>query len=191
MRRQTLIVMVKEPRPGRVKTRLGRDIGMVGAAWWYRHQCRRLLRQLRDPRWDIALAVSPDREGLASRVWPDDVFRIPQGKGNLGKRMARALSITTGPSVLIGSDVPGVRRGNIADAFRGLGSSASVIGPAPDGGYWLVGLKHPSRLPKNLFCDVRWSTEHALEDTMPTLPKPVWKTGMLSDVDTVADLKGA
>ena len=60
--------MVKEPRPGRVKTRLGRNIGMTAAAWWFRHQTARLLRRLRDPRWQIVLAVAPDRAGLADAV---------------------------------------------------------------------------------------------------------------------------
>ena len=183
--------MVKEPRPGRVKTRLGRGLGMTNAAWWYRHQTRRLFRNLDDPRWNIVLAVSPDREGLASRTWPRHLARIPQGSGDLGRRMARALSATPGPTVLIGSDIPGIAREDITIAFRGLGSSASVIGPAPDGGYWLVGLKQPSRAPKGLFRHVRWSTEFALEDTLPTLPQPVFCAGPLSDVDTAADLKGA
>ncbi len=62
--------MLKEPRPGRVKTGLGRDIGMTAAAWWFRHQCRRLLRELDDPRWRLVIAVSPDAEGRASRIWP-------------------------------------------------------------------------------------------------------------------------
>jgi len=56
---RTLIVMLKEPRAGRVKTRLGRDIGMVGAAWWFRHQVRRLLRRIDDPRWNVVLARGP------------------------------------------------------------------------------------------------------------------------------------
>ena len=161
--------MVKEPRAGRVKTRLGRDIGMTSAAWWYRHQCARLLRRLRDARWDIVLAVSPDREGLVSRVWPRDLARMPQGRGDLGARMARALCATPGPTVLIGSDVPGITRADIAFAFRGLGPFASVIGPAPDGGYWLVGLNHPGRAPRGLFRNVRWSGEHSLCLAQPGL----------------------
>ncbi|MFQ5624577.1 MAG: DUF2064 domain-containing protein, partial [Paracoccaceae bacterium] len=87
-RRPRLVIFVKEPRPGRVKTRLGRDIGMVPAAWWYRHQARRVLRRLAgDPRWQTWLAVTPDREGLQSRVWPAHLPRIAQGGGNLGQRM--------------------------------------------------------------------------------------------------------
>ena len=90
--RPTLIIMVKEPVPGRVKTRLGRDIGMTAAALWFRHQTRSLIRRLRDRRWDIVLAVSPDRDGMASRFWPADIPRVPQGRGDLGVRMARLLA---------------------------------------------------------------------------------------------------
>ena len=75
--------MLKEPRPGRVKTRLGRDIGMGAAAWWFRHQTGRLLRRLEDPRWQLILAVAPDRDGLQSRVWPAHLPRLPQGGGDL------------------------------------------------------------------------------------------------------------
>lgn len=191
MRRQTLIVMVKEPRPGRVKTRLGRDIGMTAAAWWYRHQTARLLRRLRDPRWDILLAVSPDRGGMASRVWPHELARIPQGAGDLGQRMKRALAATPGPTVLIGSDIPGVRRSDIEVAFARLRAGESVVGPARDGGYWAVGLKHPRRVSRKLFANVRWSTEHALEDTLAGLPGPVGRAGWQSDIDSADDLKGA
>lgn len=180
--------MVKEPRPGRVKTRLGRDIGMTAAAWWFRHQTRALIRRLRDPRWQIVLCVAPDREGLRSRVWPPDLPRLPQGRGNLGDRMARMLDATPGPSVLIGGDIPGIRRTHIARAFRALGDHASVIGPAPDGGFWLIGLKHPSRAPRSLFRNVRWSHPDTRADTLPTLPQPVALIDELADVDTASDL---
>lgn len=182
--------MVKEPRPGRVKTRLGRDIGMVGAAWWFRHQTRSLIRRLRDPRWQIVLAVSPDREGLRSRVWPADLPRVPQGRGNLGDRMARRLrAAPKGPVCLIGADIPGITPGHIAQSFAALGRAELVFGPAPDGGYWLVGAQRYSALPSGLFQDVRWSTEHALTDTLASCPGTrVALLDHLRDVDTVADL---
>lgn len=190
MRRQTLVVMVKEPRAGRVKTRLGRDIGMVPAAWWFRHSVRRLLCNVSDPRWDLLLAVSPDAEGLRSRVWPEHLPRIPQGRGDLGQRMARLLALPQkGPVVIIGGDIPGVRRHHIADAFAGLGSNRAVFGPATDGGYWLVGLKRTTPPPRGMFNGVRWSTEHALADTLATMPgyDPAF-AAILQDVDTASDL---
>ena len=156
--------MLKEPRPGRVKTRLGRDIGLTTAAWWVRHQTRRLIRRLGDPRWHIILAVAPDREGLQSRVWPEHIDRLPQGPGNLGDRMARMLRSTTGPTLVIGADIPSIAKPHIARAVQTRNQNASILGPAPDGGYWLVGLKHPARAPATLFQNVRWSSSHALQD---------------------------
>ncbi len=187
MRRQTLIVMVKEPRAGRVKTRLGREIGMTNAAWWYRHQLARTLRNLRDPRWSLVLAVSPDA-AVANRCFPAGLERIPQGGGDLGQRMRNALIATPGPTLLIGSDIPGVTRTHIAKGFRTLGDARTVIGPAKDGGFWLVGLKHPAQAPQNLFTGTRWSHSETLADTLPSLPHPVARIDMLADVDTARDL---
>ncbi|MGR3291496.1 MAG: TIGR04282 family arsenosugar biosynthesis glycosyltransferase, partial [Paracoccaceae bacterium] len=79
--------MVKEPRPGLVKTRLGRDIGMTVAAHWFRHQSQSLIRRMRDTRWTTIVAVTPNIAGLESRVWPLDLLRFPQGPGNIGTRM--------------------------------------------------------------------------------------------------------
>ena len=190
MSTRTLIIMVKEPRPGRVKTRLGREIGMTAAAWWFRHQTGALLRRLEDPRWQIVLAVAPDREGLQSRVWPGHLPRWAQGGGNLGARMARMLGqVPRGPACLIGADIPGITRAHIAEAFQALGDQDAVFGPAPDGGYWLIGLKHPRRQPPGFFKGVRWSTEHALADSMATLPNHrVAQVATLRDVDTADDL---
>ena len=187
--RPLLIVMVKEPRPGRVKTRLGRQIGMVPAAWWFRHQCRALLRQVVDPRWRVALAVAPDAEGLASRVWPAQIARLSQGRGDLGARMGRLLK-RAGPGtpvVIVGADIPGLRRRHIAAAFRKLGAADAVIGPATDGGYWLIGLRHVP--PPGLFAGVRWSSAHARADTLATLRGlRIAEAATLADVDEAADL---
>jgi len=183
--------MVKEPRPGRVKTRLGRDIGMVSAAWWFRHQCKRLIRNLRDPRWQIVLAVNPDRAGMTSRIWPRDLVRRHQGPGTLGDRMRRQMrQAVPGPVCVIGADIPGIRRHHIADAFHALGQHDAVIGPTPDGGYWLVGLKRPDLATPQVFSGVRWSTRHAMADTMVSLySRRVVQIATLRDVDHVTDLR--
>ncbi|WP_171124542.1 MULTISPECIES: DUF2064 domain-containing protein [unclassified Ruegeria] len=188
---RSLVIMVKEPRPGRVKTRLGRDIGMVGAAWWFRHQTRSLIRRLRDPRWQIVLAVAPDREGLISPIWPADLPRAAQGRGDLGDRMGRMLrGMPPGPVCLVGADIPGITRTHIAGAFKSLGAAQMAFGPAHDGGYWLVGAQRYGALPSGLFRNVRWSTEYALADTLSSVPgQRVALLNPLRDVDTVADLK--
>lgn len=188
--RPRLVIMLKIPRPGRVKTRLGRDIGMTCAAWWFRHQVKFLLRNVEDPRWDTILAVSPDIEGMTSRVWSPHLPRIAQGRGDLGDRMARIFrTLPPGPVCIIGADIPDIRRHHIASAFSSLGAADAVFGPAPDGGYWLVGMKRVRPVPFDMFKDVRWSSAHALEDTMATLTgHSVAKIATLLDVDTATDL---
>ncbi|MBR9863297.1 MAG: glycosyltransferase [Rhodobacteraceae bacterium] len=186
-----LYIMVKEPRPGRVKTRLGRDIGMIPATWWFRHQTRRLIRRLSaDPRWQTVLAVSPDHAGVQSRVWPSHLPRFAQGGGNLGDRMGRALrSPVPGPVLVVGADIPGITPRHIADAFKALGDHDAVLGPAPDGGYWLVGLKNARPAPRDLFKGVRWSSEHARADTLETLGGlSCAMVAELRDVDRASDL---
>ncbi len=182
--------MVKEPVAGRVKTRLGQDIGMVQAAWWFRKQSRDLIRRVTDPRWQIVLAVSPDRDGLMSRFWPGHVPRVPQGPGHLGHRMGRMLrSMPSGPVCVIGADIPGINRTHISDAFAALGAHDVVFGPAEDGGYWLVGAKRRRALPPDLFAGVRWSTKFALTDTLATVGDArVTKIATLVDIDTKQDL---
>ena len=187
--RPTLVVMLKEPRAGRVKTRLGRDIGMVGAAWWFRHQVRALLREVEDPRWNLVLAVAPDHAGLVARVWPAHLPRVAQGPGDLGARMGRLMRcLPPGPVAIIGGDIPGVRKAHVARAFAALGRNAAVFGPAPDGGFWLVGLKR-LQVPATLFDGVRWSSAHTLSDSIASLPGArIALVDTLRDVDTAADL---
>ena len=181
--------MVKVPRAGRVKTRLGREIGMTSAAWWFRHQTRALLGRIEDPRWTTVLAVAPDAEGLTCRCWPAHLPRWAQGRGDLGQRMARMLAQAGGPACLIGADIPGITRAHVAAAFDALGGHDAVFGPAPDGGYWLIGVKHPRRQPPGFLRGVRWSTSHALADSRATLPGArIATVATLRDVDTASDL---
>jgi rSAM/selenodomain-associated transferase 1 len=189
-RRRRVYIFVKTPAPGRVKTRLGREIGMVAAAWWFRHQVARLVRRLRDPRWELWLAVAPDAEGMTSRALPA-LPRRPQGAGNLGQRMARVLrQPPPGPALIVGADVPGLGRMQVAAAFAALGWADAAFGPAEDGGYYLVGLARGRRAaPYGMFAGVRWSGPHTLADTLWTLRDlKVAFIGTLPDVDEAADL---
>jgi len=190
---RTLVLFVKEPVPGRVKTRLGRDMGMVASARWFRHQALRLARSMAgDARWRTVLAVAPDRAGLLSRVWPAHAPRWPQGRGDLGARMGRVFrTFPPGPVVIVGGDIPDITPALIERAFRALGENDAVFGPAEDGGYWLVGLKRRRATPPGFMRGVRWSSAHTLSDTLATLPAD-WRTGTirtLPDIDTLDDLR--
>jgi uncharacterized protein len=178
--RPTLILFVRLPRLGTGKKRLARDIGAVAALRFERLMLARSLRRLgRDRRWSLRLAVTPD---CSVGDWPSGLDVTPQGAGDLGRRMHRALAARPpGPAVLVGSDIPGLTAAHIAEAFALLGRHDVVFGPARDGGYWLVGCRH--RPPD--FGTVRWSSRHALEDTLGNLPRrlSVGFAATLGDVD--------
>lgn len=99
--------------------------------------------------------------------------------------MARILrTLPPGPAVIVGSDIPELAPPHIARALAALGAHDVVLGPATDGGYWLVGARGRSRL-SNLFQAVRWSTPHALADTLANMPRgrSVVLLETLADVD--------
>lgn len=184
--RRTLIIFVKAPRIGAVKRRLGAAIGMESARRFYHLATNALLRRVaRDPRWETVLAVTPDAFAGSGRFWPVGLAREPQRSGDLGARMARALHrhAGQGPAVLVGSDIPDLGAGQVWQAFRALGRHDLVFGPATDGGYWLVGARR--KPDSNLFARVRWSSPHALADTLANIRQGarVAMLAPLSDVD--------
>lgn len=181
--RGTLVVMAKAPVAGAVKTRLARAIGPIEAVRFYRTALSALLRRVGgDPRWTIVLAVTPDWT-VAAPCWPVGIARIAQGRGDLGARMRRAIDAAgPGPVAVIGSDVPGIRRSHVAAGFRALGAHETVFGPAEDGGYWLVGERRRPGV-RRLFAGVRWSTEHALADTLLNCKGKAALLETLPDVD--------
>ena len=188
-----LVMFVKAPRAGRAKTRLAKDIGAARAAGFYRHATQTLTQRLgRDPRWQLLMAVDPPcvLESGWENIWPPHLTRIGQGGGDLGDRMGRVFEkLPPGPVLIIGSDAPQISTAQIAQAFKKLRGADAVFGPAPDGGYWLIGMRRDYAAP-NLFENVRWSTEHALKDTIKTLPSTyrISYLSELDDVDEGADL---
>jgi rSAM/selenodomain-associated transferase 1 len=185
--------MAKSPRAGRAKRRLAREIGTTGATQFARTCLAHTLSRLaRDRRWQTVLAVAPDSDARAT-VWSraaGRIKRLPQRRGDLGERMQRLFRrLPPGPVLIVGGDIPGLTAGEIAKAFRLLGNADAVLGPAMDGGYWLVGLR---RSPKLLapFAGVRWSSPHALADTVANLDgKRIDFAALLGDVDTAEDYR--
>jgi rSAM/selenodomain-associated transferase 1 len=168
-----LVVFARELRLGRGKRRLARRIGAVAAIHFQRVALHTLLLRLgRDSRWTTWVAVTPDCGRLPHL--PSGSRLRSQGAGDLGERMRRPMrrppvGLPPGPVVVIGSDIPDIRRHHIAEAFRVLGSYPFVFGPARDGGYWLVGSRRRPAETPDIFGGVRWSTEHALADTLAHL----------------------
>ena len=179
--RRTLVVFARAPQLGCVKRRLARDVGTVAALGFYRTTLHRLLRRVgRDRRWRTVVAATPDR-------WrPRGHPSIPQGAGDLGHRMARALAACPpGLAVLVGADIPALDGRHVAHAFQALRRAGRVFGPAEDGGFWLVGIRRDSRPAPRDFGAVRWSGPHALADALVgyARDRPAILVDRLGDVD--------
>ena len=183
-----LVVFAKAPVMGRAKTRLAAGIGNVHALRLYRAMTARVLRNVRDARWRTVVAVSPDRARV--KLW-EGVATVPQGGGSLSPRLARAMDVR-GPVCVIGTDCPQVGARDVADAFALLRTHDVVLGPADDGGFWLVGARKAEAWAEaGMFAGVRWSTEHALADVRGNVERAGGRVGELRtlvDVDDVAAL---
>ncbi len=190
MNNNFLVMMVKRPACGAVKSRLAAGIGAVAATSAYRTMMYNSIRRLAfDRRWRFVLAVAPDN-AVFEPFWPQSISLVAQGNGDLGDRMQRIMAgMPPGPVVIIGSDIAAMRPAHIARAFKKLGDVEVVFSPAGDGGYSLVGLKRSLRTPV-IFNDVRWSSPHTLDDTLLNLGG--LKAGYieaLHDIDILADWK--
>jgi glycosyltransferase A (GT-A) superfamily protein (DUF2064 family) len=190
--RRHLVLFVRAPRLGVGKRRLAAEAGDIAALRFERAMLGLLSRRLgRDRRWRLLLAITPDQCVARRRLWRSGATIRPQGAGDLGVRMRRALAeCPPGPAVLIGADIPAVEAHHIAEAFDLLGRHDLVFGPAGDGGFWLVGARRSPRLPP-LFGKVRWSGPYALADVLGNLPRlvSVGCAARLDDVDDAISLR--
>ena len=185
-----LIVLARAPQLGRVKRRLAAAIGDVAARRFYREMLLGDLGRLAGPGWVPWLALTPPRFAARGRTWPCGWRRFAQGSGDLGRRMADALGrFWPDPAVLVGADIPDLDRAHIVRAFRALESHDVVLGPATDGGFWLIGIRRgfprAACTARALFQGVRWSSATTLADTVARL-SPRFRVALidrLSDVD--------
>ena len=190
-------VFVKAPDPGAVKTRLAADIGAEQAAALYRRMGRALVAECVAPGRHRTIAwFSPASRVTAVLEWLEDCGHdgiLCQSPGGLGERLAAAFErhFAEGARrvVVIGSDCPQVGVSLVRQAFRALEDADLVIGPALDGGSYLLGLNAPA---PSLFHDIQWSTEVVYRQTMDQAGRLNLSMAVLPelrDLDTVADAR--
>ncbi|MGI9474663.1 MAG: TIGR04282 family arsenosugar biosynthesis glycosyltransferase [Rubripirellula sp.] len=195
--------MTKYWEPGRVKTRLGQSIGMESAALLHRLFVSYLCENLVEVGGRLELCVSPPQSltliGEQLRTWGlSDRWGITsQCDGDLGVRIRHWFHRTlmenpNASALLIGSDCPTLTRGDIQCAAKALDNDDVVLGPAVDGGYYLIGIRGPWR-PEfdSLFQAIPWSTDRVFTVTKKRLAETKLTSSDLDqreDVDTIEEL---
>lgn len=188
-----VITFLKAPRPGLVKTRLGRDIGFDQALRVYRALAESQIRRL-PPAVGVQISYAPRGAAAEMKSWLGRrlLYRAQVG-GGLGERLQHAFATAFrrgfGPVLAIGADCPALDCDTIERAIGLLGRNDVVLGPASDGGYYLVGLRWPTT---GIFRDVPWSTDQVLETTLARIAE-AGLTGVQlevkDDLDTLSDLR--
>ena len=191
-----LIIYAKVPRSGQVKTRIAAEIGNGRAAEIYRAMLSGFLARLRGlrRRWHMEIHFTPaDQETLLVPEVPPGVPRIAQVDGDLGARLkasfASAFQAGRDPCVIVGTDSPDLPVRFLQEALDQLAAHDVVLGPARDGGYYLIGLRAP--LP-GLFDGIPWSSSEVCQATLrkaQQLGKTCYTIPEWSDVDTLKDLE--
>ena len=171
------------PEPGRAKTRLIPALGAEAAAALHKRLTERTVATVRAAGLPLEVR-STGAEPAAFRDWLGaDVTVVDQGEGDLGARLARAAE--TVPVLLLGADVPDVTPALLAEAAALLAEQPLVIGPAEDGGYWLLGLA--AAMPQ-LFERIAWGTVSVFAETLARAPVPPALLPRLADLDRPEDL---
>lgn len=196
MTAKRLIVFARSPEPGKTKTRLIPALGPEGAARLHEEMIRTTLGECRAACKAMAAQLEVRTTGCEPSAFAvrfgGELHCTDQGGGDLGERLHRAITAAAEQGatriVVIGTDCPTLTSDLIESAFSGLIDSDVVLGPALDGGYYLIGLKAPCQ---SLFTDIAWSTAEVFEATKCAASAAGFTVKVLvtlRDVDTPADL---
>ena len=189
-----LVVIAREPKPGRVKSRLARDTSRDQAAALYRAFILDTLEMCaKVPGATLCLAYTPDHAtGVFSTLAGPRFRLIPQGEGDLGDRLHRVCQQLFDEGlegvIAIGSDSPTLPGTIVRAALRSIRRKDVVLGPCLDGGYYLLGLSRP--VPR-LFEEIPWGTAGVLGATLGRIEEAGCSLDLLPpwyDVDTTSDL---
>jgi rSAM/selenodomain-associated transferase 2/rSAM/selenodomain-associated transferase 1 len=198
---ERLIVFTRFPEPGITKTRMIPALGAKGAARLQRQMTEHILATAAKASIRPDLTIEVRHEGgnadlMQKWLGPQSSYR-PQGPGDLGRRMVRAFEEafreSKGAAVIVGSDIPGISAGIIQQAFEGLQKNDLVLGPANDGGYYLIGMKNtiPASTYTRLFENIDWGTGEVLSQTLQNARESelgIFLLESLGDVDRPVDL---
>lgn len=189
--RDVLVVFARCAEPGRVKTRLARVVGDEAAAALYAAFVTDLRARFASAPFAVRWAVAPPDTGFAARFAIPADETVPQHGEDLGARMqaafARVRDAGFARCVLIGSDMPHLALATVERAFAALDDADLVLGPACDGGYYLIA----ARRPLDLFHDIEWGTDTVLAATCARAAAQRLTVALLDqdfDVDEAKDL---
>jgi hypothetical protein len=187
---------VKNPEKGKVKSRLATVIGEDSAVHLYKNLVTQMLATLKEGTFPLYVCFYPKNAQKPIKNWLGTEYRyIPQNGKDLGERMrngfTEAFEMGFERVVLIGSDIPDLPLEFIEEAFIKLNKSDVVIGPAFDGGYYLIGFKDTSFSPQ-VFEGIAWGTQNVFDETIKKLKRFRRAAHTLPyqrDIDTAKDLK--
>lgn len=193
---ERLIIFTRYPEPGKAKTRLIPALGAEAAAEIHRQMTEFTLAQVKPLMESRSLSVEiwfagGDRDQMEAWLGSDLRYQ-PQPDGNLGDRMMQAFQSAfdsgVNAAIIIGTDCPELTEPILAKAFHALQQTDVVLGPAVDGGYYLIGLR---RSIPDLFQTIAWSTDRVLQQTVAIVKKldlSFTLLPILTDVDRPEDL---
>lgn len=190
-----VLVFVRAPRLGQVKTRLARTLGEPAALALYRGFVADLLETLRQCGRPLIACCTPAAACDAVAAWMAPLSAVyPQTGADLGERMAGAFGRAFGDGfrrvLLVGSDLPDLPAAVFETAFAALADRPAVIGPTLDGGYYLIGFRRENFLPA-VFESVRWGTARVLAETLAAFRRHglgVHQLSVWRDIDDLEDL---
>lgn len=186
-----LIMFAKYPEQGKVKTRLAKHISETEALKLYTCFIELQVKMHHHQEYDFVMYVTPSEK--AERFSASFKVRCSaQVDGDLGRRMLSAIEEgleTYDRVVLVGSDIPTLLSVHVLEAFAQLENHDIVLGPAKDGGYYLVGMKEAY----DIFSEMTWSTPQVLDETIAKIEEQGLTYALLhemNDIDTIEDLRG-
>ena len=196
---RSILLFARYPEKGRVKTRLETHLTKDQIIGLYKCFVEDILSTLRKSGYPVTVCCLPSGREAEMKAWlgPEPAY-IPQIGNDLGQRMENAFVQTftakTSPvdqAILLGSDLPDLDPGIVHQAFDSLSSNDMTLGPAVDGGFYLVGFNRHA-FSKEIFDGISWGTGQVFKETMKKAKQAGLKIHVLpqwQDIDTFADLE--